>query len=211
LDLYATKGRKIILNNDKYTSMQLDFIKELANVGGGNAATSISQLIKKPVNMTLPIIDLIDYEELYETTMAEDTVVNAVIMKMFGDAEGTFLFVTSDGSLNDLINMMMPAGIVLTDELSQSGIKELVNILVTSFVNAISKLVNINIISSVPVLTMEMFGAILSGVYMESEQYDENIMIIKNEFLYNGDIIQGTLYFVPKPGVLTRLFEIIGI
>ena len=199
------------MNNDKYTSMQLDFIKELANVGGGNAATSISQLIKKPVNMTLPIIDLIDYEELYETTMAEDTVVNAVIMKMFGDAEGTFLFVTSDGSLNDLINMMMPAGIVLTDELSQSGIKELVNILVTSFVNAISKLVNINIISSVPVLTMEMFGAILSGVYMESEQYDENIMIIKNEFLYNGDIIQGTLYFVPKPGVLTRLFEIIGI
>lgn len=199
------------MNNDKYTPMQLDFIKELANVGGGNAATSISQLIKKPVNMTLPIIDLIDYEELYETTMAEDTVVNAVIMKMFGDAEGTFLFVTSDGSLNDLINMMMPAGIVLTDELSQSGIKELVNILVTSFVNAISKLVNINIISSVPVLTMEMFGAILSGVYMESEQYDENIMIIKNEFLYNGDIIQGTLYFVPKPGVLTSLFEIIGI
>ena len=199
------------MNNDKYTSMQLDFIKELANVGGGNAATSISQLIKKPVNMTLPIIDLIDYEELYETTMAEDTVVNAVIMKMFGDAEGTFLFVTSDGSLNDLINMMMPAGIVLTDELSQSGIKELVNILVTSFVNAISKLVNINIISSVPVLTMEMFGAILSSVYMESEQYDENIMIIKNEFLYNGDIIQGTLYFVPKPGVLTSLFEIIGI
>ena len=199
------------MNNDKYTSMQLDFIKELANVGGGNAATSISQLIKKPVNMTLPIIDLIDYEELYETTMAEDTVVNAVIMKMFGDAEGTFLFVTSDGSLNDLINMMMPNGIVLTDELSQSGIKELVNILVTSFVNAISKLVNINIISSVPVLTMEMFGAILSGVYMESEQYDENIMIIKNEFLYNGDIIQGTLYFVPKPGVLTSLFEIIGI
>lgn len=199
------------MNNDKYTSMQLDFIKELANVGGGNAATSISQLIKKPVNMTLPIIDLIDYEELYETTMAEDTVVNAVIMKMFGDAEGTFLFVTSDGSLNDLINMMMPNGIVLTDELSQSGIKELVNILVTSFVNAISKLVNINIISSVPVLTMEMFGAILSSVYMESEQYDENIMIIKNEFLYNGDIIQGTLYFVPKPGVLTSLFEIIGI
>ena len=199
------------MNNDKYTPMQLDFIKELANVGGGNAATSISQLIKKPVNMTLPIIDLIDYEELYETTMAEDTVVNAVIMKMFGDAEGTFLFVTSDGALNDLINMMMPAGIVLTDELSQSGIKELVNILVTSFVNAISKLVNINIISSVPVLTMEMFGAILSSVYMESEQYDENIMIIKNEFLYNGDIIQGTLYFVPKPGVLTSLFEIIGI
>lgn len=205
------RGRTIRVNEDRYTPLQLDFIKELSNVGGGNAATSISQLIKKPVNMNVPIIDLIDYEELYETTMAEDTVVNAVIMKMFGDAEGTFLFVTSEGALNNLINMMMPEGVALTEELSQSGIKELVNILVTSFVNAISKLVNINIISSVPVLTMEMFGAILSSVYMESEQYDENIMIIKNEFLYNGDIIHGTLYFVPKPGVLTSLFEIIGI
>ena len=205
------RERKIKVNKDRYTPLQIDFIKELSNIGGGNAATSISQLIKKPVNMTVPIIDIIDYDELYETTMAEDTVVNAVIMKMFGEAEGTFLFVTSEGALNDLVNMMMPEGVALTEELSQSGIKELVNILVTSFVNAISKLININIISSVPVLTMEMFGAILSSVYMESEQYDENIMIIKNEFLYNGDIINGILYFVPKPGVLTSLFEIIGI
>lgn len=205
------RERKIGLNNDKYTPIQLDFIKELSNVGGGNAATSISQLIKKPVNMTVPIIELINYDELYENTMAEDTVVNAVIMKMFGDAEGTFLFVTSEGALNDLINMMMPEGIPITDELSQSGIKELVNILVTSFVNAISKMVNINILSSVPVLTIEMFGAIFSSVYMESEQYDENIMIIKNEFLYQGDIIDSSLYFVPKPGVLANLFKIIGI
>ena len=204
-------GRKIRVNKDRYTPLQLDFIKELANVGGGNAATSISQLIKKPVNMNLPIIELIDYDELYESTMSEDTVVNAVIMKMFGEAEGTFLFVISEDTLNTLVDMMMPEGIELTEELSQSGIKELVNILVTSFVNAISKLVNINIISSVPLLTMEMFGAILNSVYMESEQYDENIMIIKNEFIYNGDIIHGSLYFVPKPGVLTSFFEIIGI
>lgn len=205
------RGRKIRLNKENYTPLQIDFIKELANVGGGNAATSISQLIKKPVNMTVPVIKIINYDELYETTMSEDTVVNAVIMKMLGDEEGTFLFVTSEGALNDLINMMLPEGIPLTDELSQSGIKELVNILVTSFLNAISKMVDINLISSVPILTMEMFGAILSSVYMESEQYDENIMIIKNEFLYRGDIIDSSLYFVPKPGVLANLFEIIGI
>lgn len=207
------RGRKINLNKDKYTPIQLDFIKELSNVGGGNAATSISEIIGKPVNMTVPVIEIVNYEELYEKTMAEDTVVNAVIMKMFGDVEGTFLFVTSEGALNDLIDMMLPEGMTvpITEEISQSGIKELVNILVTSFLNAISKMVNLNIISSVPILTMEMFGAILSSVYMESEQYDENIMIIKNEFLYQGDIIDSSLYFVPKPGVLARLFEIIGI
>lgn len=199
------------MNEDKYSPLQLDFIKELTNIGGGNAATSISQLIKKPVNMNVPIIEIITYEELYETTMAEDTVVNAVIMKMFGDAEGTFLFVTSDDALDNLIHMMLPEGIALTEELSQSGVKELVNILVTTFINAISKMIDLNLVSSVPVLATEMFGAILSSVYMESEQYDENIMVIKNEFIYLDDIIDASLYFVPKPGVLSKFFEIIGI
>lgn len=199
------------MNEDKYSPLQLDFIKELTNIGGGNAATSISQLIKKPVNMNVPIIEIITYEELYETTMAEDTVVNAVIMKMFGDAEGTFLFVTSDDALDNLIHMMLPEGIALTEELSQSGVKELVNILVTTFINAISKMIDLNLVSSVPVLATEMFGAILSSVYMESEQYDENIMVIKNEFIYLDDIIDASLYFVPKPGVLSKFVEIIGI
>ena len=203
--------RTIKMNEDKYSPLQLDFIKELTNIGGGNAATSISQLIKKPVNMNVPIIEIITYEELYETTMAEDTVVNAVIMKMFGDAEGTFLFVTSDDALDNLIYMMLPEGIALTEELSQSGVKELVNILVTTFINAISKMIDLNLVSSVPVLATEMFGAILSSVYMESEQYDENIMVIKNEFIYLDDIIDASLYFVPKPGVLSKFFEIIGI
>jgi chemotaxis protein CheC len=56
-----------------------------------------------------------------------------------------------------------------------------------------------------------MFGAILSSVYIESEQYDENIMIIKNEFFYLGERIESSLYFVPKPNILEKLFKKIGV
>ncbi|WP_207706929.1 chemotaxis protein CheC [Alkalibaculum sporogenes] len=199
------------MNKDDYTVLQLDIIKELANVGGGNAATSISQLISKRVDMTVPTIDVLNYNEIYEKIMPDDEMVNAVIMRMFGDAEGIFLFITTDDASIKLIDMMLPDDFKLTEEIGASAIKELVNIIVTSYLNAISKMMSINLISSVPSYTVDMFGAILSSAYMESEQYDENVMIIKNQFIYQGDKIESALYFVPKPGVLSNLFKIIGV
>ena len=198
------------LNKEDFTILQLDIIKELANVGGGNAATSISKLVKKPVNMMVPTIEILNYNEVFEKIMPEDQLVNAVIMRMFGDGEGIFLFITTQEASANLINIMMPVGITVTEELRDSAFKELVNILVTSYLNAISKLVDVNLISSVPTSTMDMFGAILSSTYIESEQYDENIMIIKNEFIYQGEKIDSSLYFVPKPDVLADLFKLVG-
>lgn len=197
--------------NDSYTTLQLDFIKELTNIGGGNAATSISELIKKPVNMTVPTIELLSYNEVYEKIIAEDIMVKAVVIRISGDAEGIFLFVSTPESSINLVKMMVPAETQLTEELSESAIKELVNILVGSFLNAISHIVEIKLISSEPFAAEEMFGAILSSVYIESEQYDDNIMIIKNEFIYEGDKIDSSLYFVPKPGVLVNIFKLIGV
>lgn len=199
------------MNKGKFTDLQIDIIKELVNIGGGNAATSISQLISKPVNMTVPIIEILDYNQVYENIMMEDQMVNAVVTRMLGDAEGIFLFIVNDETADNLANMMMPEGIEQTIEIRDSAIKELVNTLVSSFLNATSKEIGRSLISSVPLLTKDMFGAILSSVYIESGQYDEDIMIIKNEFSYLGEKIESSLYFVPNPGVLEKLFKIIGV
>ena len=143
--------------------------------------------------------------------MSEETKVNAILMRMMGNAKGYFLFVATDEDSDQLINMMVPEGIPLDDEIKVSALKELVNILVSSYLNALTKLVNTNLISSVPLYTQDMFGAILSSVYMEAEEYDENIMIMKNEFHYQEEDIEGSLYFIPEPGVLDSLFNKIGV
>lgn len=195
---------------NEFSDLQLDIIKELTNIGGGNAATSISHLINKPVDMSVPTIKILNYNKVFEEIMPEDKMVNAVIMRMLGGGEGTFLFIMDEETSIDVVNMMVPDGIQLNEELSNSGIKELVNILVTSFLNSVSKMINVSFISSVPLLTKDMFGAILSSVYIESEQYDDNVLIIKNEFMHAGDKIEASLYFIPKPGVLTKLFNKLG-
>ena len=197
--------------NSDYSLLELDALKELINIGGGNAATSHSQLINKPVNMTVPIIEMLDYTEVYEQIMPEETVVKAVTMRMFGDAEGMFLFTVDQAASEKIVNMMMPVGIDYSEALADSALQELVNVLVHSFLNAMIKLMDIQLITSVPLLTKDMFGAIMSSVYLEEGQYEENIMIIKNEFYYAGDRLESSLYFVPQPGILEKMFTLLGV
>jgi chemotaxis protein CheC len=107
--------------------------------------------------------------------------------------------------------MMMPEGIDLSQEIIDSAEKELVNILVNSFLNAIMKMIDVHLITSVPMMTEDMFGSIISSVYMEEEQFDPEILILKNEFYSLGHKIEGSLYFVPKPGVLEKLLNQLGV
>lgn len=199
------------LNKGDYNTLQLDMLKELANIGGGNAATSISQLIGKPVNMNVPTIEILNYNEVYQNIMSEDEMVIAVSSRLIGDGEGNFLFVCKKDVSQSIVDIMLTEGMERTEEISYSVIRELVNILVGSYINAISKLINVNLVSSVPALAVDMFGAILSSAYIESGQYDENIMIIKNEFIHQGDKIESDLYFIPKPGVIDSLLNMIAI
>ena len=199
------------MNKNEYSPIQLDVIKELANVGGGNAATSISQLVDKFINMSVPTIEILDYNEVFTEIIAEDQMVIAVTLRMIGDANGNFLFVCTEENAEKLVSMMLPQEMEMSAEVEYSAVSELVNILVTSYLNAISKMLDINLISSVPALALDMFGAILSSAYMDSEQFDENVMIIKNEFIYEGDKVDSSLYFIPRPGVLDNLFKLIGV
>lgn len=198
------------MDNREFSPMELDVIKELANIGGGNAATAISQLVGKFINMSVPTIEILDYNEVYGKIMNEDQPVVAVSMRMMGSGSGNFLYVCTEENAEKLVKMMLPPDYPLDEEMEYSALSELVNIVVTSYLNALSRMLDINLISSVPAITVDMFGAILSYAYMESEQYDDQVMIIKNEFLYDGAKVDSSLYFIPRPGVLANLFKIIG-
>ena len=106
---------------------------------------------------------------------------------------------------------MMKSEDEIPEEIKNSALLELVNITVSSFLNAVSKMMDVNLITTIPLQVTDMFGSILSSVYMETEYYDENIMIIKNEFSYNGNKIETSLYFVPRARVLENLFKILGV
>lgn len=201
---FAMKALVSIVKSN-YSATELDVLKEVINIGGGHAATSLSQLIDKPVHMTVPVIEMMDYAAVFEQIMPEETVIKAIIVRMMGDAEGVFLFTVDQQFSKDLVAMMLPKNTPYSEAMADSALQELVNILVNSFLNAVMKLIDRNLITSVPIMIEDMFGAIMSSAYMEQSQYDDSIMIIKNEFYYLGDRLESSLYFIPKPGIIEKM------
>lgn len=191
---------------------RLDALQEIINIGGGNAATSLSKLIERKVEMEVPTLEIMEYDQIYQKIRKEDEVVKAVLMNLIGDEEyGVFLFVANPANAEKLAQMITPNGVELTNELIDSAVSEIVNILVHSFMTAIMKIIDIKMVSTVPIMAEDMFGSIISSVYMEQEQYDQQILIIKNEYYSLGHKIEGSLYFVPKPGVLELLLQQLGL
>lgn len=191
------------LAKDELTSSAL---KEILNLGGANAATSLSRLIKKPVRMDVPTLELMEYIQVYQQILADDKEVKVVILKLIGD-EGAFLYVISPENAVELAEMMYPDSTEITPYLIDSAMEELGNILVNSFLNAIMRVVNVNFITSVPLLRQDYFGSILSSVYLEEGIYDSTIFIMHNEFWSENEKIDGKLFFIPTPELMDDVIE----
>lgn len=181
-------------------------IKEIVNIGGGNAATSLSQLINQPVRMDVPTLELMEYEEVFETIRSEDTAVKVVLVRL-RDGEGSFVFVVEPEYACELAKMMISTDEEVSEDLVDSAVRELVNILVNSFLNATMKILNKNLTASVPLVTVDMFGSVLTSLYMEQSYFDSKIIIVKNEFWSQGKKIEGSLYFVPDQDFVQEIIN----
>lgn len=199
------------MSRDKYSLMEMDILKEVANIGGGNAATAISILVEKTIHMDVPQLEILDYDKIYQEIMGEEEMVMAGAMRILGDGAGSFLFVAKREDAMKIFAMMMPGVKEMSKEMEYSALGEFVNILGSSYLNAVARLLDLTLISSVPAVTEDMFGALLSSSYIMSDQYDEQVMIIKNEFAYDEMKVKSSLYFIPRPGVLDGLFKKIGL
>jgi len=200
------------LSIQNLTPMQIDFLKELSNIGGGNAATSLSQMVYRPIKMEVPRVKLLPYDKVFTEIMGEEEQVNAVSIRVLGDTPGNFLFILKDRDTMDLLKMIMGEDARKDlDEVSLSALQEICNILCSSYVNALSRLLNLSIVSSVPAYVQDMFGAILPTAYIEAGQYDDYLLVIENNFLARNNNIKAHLFFIPHPGSLHKIFSIMDI
>ncbi|KRL06042.1 chemotaxis protein CheC [Liquorilactobacillus hordei] len=190
----------------EYTDIELDAIREIINIGGGNAATSISKLVNQKINMHVPEISFLSYHELYKEIYTEDEEVQATISNFNGDYSGVFLLVIPDKSIKKLVKLLLGEDSA-SDELEISAISELTNIVTNSFLSAIEGLLNAEIQTSVPRTQEDYFGAIISSSYLALEHYDDQIMIMRNEFIYADEKIDSSLFLIPEQGVLNKMVE----
>jgi len=192
------------------SALQLDALKEVSNIGAGNAATALSMMIGKKVDMTVPSVNIVRLEDIVEEN--GECEVAGTVVRVLGDIAGNILLVFEKPTAENIIEKLVGSKQSPESEMGSSVLCEIANIISASYMNAISQLTNLAMAPSVPAASYDMLGAILTTTFIESNQYDEYILDIETVFLEDTDEnIGGHFYYIPMPGSLERILESIGI
>ena len=190
--------------------IQLDALKEVSIIGAGNAATALSMLLSKKIDMSVPSVNVVRLEDVVEETGESE--VSGTVVRVLGDIAGNILLVFKEDTVNKIIGKLVGTNEGINSEMGQSVLCEIANIISASYMNSIAQLTNLAIAPSVPAVAYDMLGAILTTTFIESNQYDEYILDIETIFLdETEENIGGHFYYIPMPGSLEKILKSIGI
>jgi chemotaxis protein CheC len=181
------------------SQIQVDALTEVANIGSGHAATSLSQLVGKKVMVRVPKILTGPLEDVILRIADPNDVVASVLLYFLGDLTGRNLLLFPYDDAQDLTALLMPENQESSAELQESLLKEVANILSCSYMNALGELLGLLILPSVPGMIIDMVGAVLSSVVVEFGKEKDFIFCIETEFDFSDTNKPLHTYFLLLP------------
>jgi chemotaxis protein CheC len=194
--------------------VQLDALREIGNVGAGNSATALSQVINRRIDMNVPKVSLVPLDMVPDLVGGPDAIVVGVFLRVYGKAPGNILFLLPQQSAYYLVDTLMgkPHGATnKLDFMDESALMEIGNILAGAYLNAFYTFTNISMLPSIPALAMDMAGAILNVVLVQLGTMGDQALVIETEFLSEDDGINGHFFLVPDPGSLETIMNAVGV
>lgn len=195
------------------SDVHMDALQEVSNIGLGNAATALAELLNKKVDIAVPKATFLDIERVFHLVGGLEEVVACVNLSVDGDIPGTVMFIFTEQSTYKLVDMLMGQEVGATTELDamgESAVMEIGNVLTGSFMNAIGGMTGLTMNTSVPMFAFDMMGAILSASLVASGYWDDKVLVIETLFFQEQDQIKGHFFLLPETGALSRLFEALG-
>lgn len=184
---------------EEVNSMYVDVLKEIGNIGAGNATTAISSMLQLRINMNVPKVQLLTFQELGSAVCPEDETIVGIYLEIQEDISGSMMFLMKLNSAHYLVNRLMGRPEEYNevfDEMDMSALKEIGNIIAGSYLNALSTMTQLTIVPSVPYIAIDMAAAILSVPAIQFGQYGDNALLIETEF---GDEVMINGYFILLP------------
>ncbi|WP_409347230.1 chemotaxis protein CheC [Paenibacillus sp. MBLB4367] len=192
----------------------MDVLKEVGNIGAGHAATALSTLLDKPVDMLVPKVRLVPFEEVADSVGGNETIVLAIFLRVEGETPGNMFFLLSIDSAKRMLNSLVGIEVEDTEHFSDmelSALNEIGNILAGSFLTSLADFTKLSMSPTVPALAIDMAGAILSYGLMEYGQMGDQAMLIDTKFLNGQDTIEGQFFFIPDPQSFETIFSALGV
>ena len=200
------------LNMEELTSQYFDVLKELGNIGAGNATTALAQMLQCKVDMQVPQVRLLNFSEVGEVMGGEEQIVVGIYLAVEGDITGSIMFILEQNAGKALVSklMGMPASEGEFNEMEISAMKEIGNIITGAYLNSLSQLTNLKMLPSVPDLNIDMLNAILSVPAIEFGIMGDQILLIQTRFTDDVDL-NGYFILLPDLESYTKILSALGL
>ncbi|CAM2893456.1 chemotaxis protein CheC [Paenibacillus sediminis] len=201
------------LFND-FEDLKLDVLKEVGNIGAGHAATALSRLLGKPIDMAVPKVQMLPFEQIPDKVGGAEQVVLAVFFRVEGEAPGNLFFIMTPLAAKKLLHRLAGLDVIQDDtfsEMEQSALAEIGNILAGSYLSSLADFTKLTMLPTVPALAMDMAGAILSYGLLQFGEMGDDALLIDTTFLEGHHEVEGQFFLIPDPHSFDKIFASLGV
>lgn len=184
-----------------------DILKEVANIGAGNAATAFSGMIGQEINMTVPKVELVEIQDLPSITGDEEEYIACIMINFSGEISGKILLVVDMENVEKMLKLIFSTDELPGKEMQHSALNELGNILSGAYLKAINDFTDLDLDQSVPAMAYDMAGAVLSSSVIDYSQTEDFILLLETEFIAGEEKLELFYFFIPEKDSLEFLFK----
>ena len=199
---------------ERLSLVQLDALREIGTIGAGRAATALADLIGTKVEIDVPQVRILPIENVSSILGDPERMFFVLDMELLGEVRGRIFLLFSPEHARVLSASLLGKKadeIKFDDEMVQSTLKESANILSGSFLTALVEMTNINIMSSVPLLAMDMIGAVLDFIFIQIAQYTQEVFFIKTDMKVTDANLEGFFLLFPQDESLRKILSALGV
>ncbi|WP_166237931.1 chemotaxis protein CheC [Paenibacillus turpanensis] len=193
---------------------QLDVLREVGNIGAGHAATALATMLDRQVDMQVPKVSLVPFEQIAESVGGDEAVVIAIFLRVDGETPGNMFFLISPESAKLLLTSLVGVEVFPEGEYSEielSALAEIGNILAGSYLSSLADFTHLTMAPTVPALAIDMAGAILSFGLLQFGHMGDHALLIDTMFFDGDDKVEGHFFFIPDPDSFHKIFRALGV
>ncbi len=191
---------------EEMNDMKLDIFKEMGSIGGGNAATALSSMLNARVSMALPRAEILEFNDALARLGDPEIVIAGVLVELTGEIQGIMLFIILFRMLGKTRTALLEL-----DEIESSVLTEIGNIVISSYITALSSLAGVEVELSVPQLAVNMLGGIMSLPMAMMGQQSDRIMMVTGEFNIDDKALNSGMLLLPNVESLNILMKKLGV
>ena len=192
----------------RYTDMQLDALRELANVASGTAATSLSQMLGRDVDLNVPKAFALPLADAVEAAGDPSELVTATALSVGGDLEGVVLLLLAPTGAQTLCTLL---GVEADTEVGESALGEIGNILGAAYLMALSSMTGLSLLPSTPQVTTDLLGAIVASVLAQTVGHGDTALVLDSELDITGEPCAISFMLLPNEGGVHDLLAPLGL